>query len=221
MKPELKRQKFIEKAQTEFAYLVSDFGYVFKGIKSTKWADKLSYENKEADRLIILSNQYHPSDDGFEIQLYRPSVSTDHAEREMPIHRLKEDQHENQEYLAETALELRENYEAVITGKSWRPTLRESFDKELEKVRSESVLSPEYRKRKTILWTVRTLLAAVLYFIFWKYEWVRWSLVVYIPLNLFGLLSIYGWNYILKRKIDKTTRAVSEAERVIRESDNL
>lgn len=98
-------------------------------------------------------------------------------------------------------------------------TLRENLDNELEQLRYDTVLSPKYRKKKTMAWGIRTTIAVILYVVFWKYDWVRWTLVLYIPLNLFGLLSIYGWNILLNKKIEKTNRKIIEAEEAIKESE--
>lgn len=85
-------------------------------------------------------------------------------------------------------------------------SLKSQFDKELSSVPNNVVFSAEYRRKKATLHLIRTAIAAILYLIFWKYSWVRWSLVLYVPLNVFALLSIFGWNYFLKRKIQKNKK---------------
>ena len=75
------------------------------------------------------------------------------------------------------------------------------LQQEIEDFSKEHRLSSAYRKKKLIIWTVRTLLSVVLYVIFWKYEWVRWTLILYIPLALFNLLMIFGFNFIIDRKV--------------------
>ena len=89
--------------------------------------------------------------------------------------------------------------------------LNDEFEKELEKLKSEIIFSSDYRKKKTIVWAVRTLFAIILYFIFWKYKWVRLSLFIYVPLNVFGLLSIYGWNYFLNKKLSKIKQKIDNS----------
>lgn len=91
-----------------------------------------------------------------------------------------------------------------------------SFEEELEKIKSNTVLSPEYKRKKLILWFIRTLIAVCLYFFSWKYTWVRWSLIVYIPLNLISLISIFGWNIFLNKKINTTRNVIIESEKQIR-----
>ncbi|WP_299678774.1 hypothetical protein [uncultured Dokdonia sp.] len=92
-------------------------------------------------------------------------------------------------------------------------SLKDDFEKELEKLQSDTVLSPQYRKRKTIIWLIRTIIACILFVIFWKHTWVRWALIAYVPLNLFSLFSIYGSKAIMNRSIQKTRRKIEDAER--------
>jgi hypothetical protein len=75
--------------------------------------------------------------------------------------------------------------------------------KEIDEVSNQERLSPAYKKRKLIIWTVRTVLSVILYILFWRYEWVRWTLVLYVPLALFNLVMILGFNFILDKKINK------------------
>ena len=44
--------------------------------------------------------------------------------------------------------------------------LKTSFEKELGKIKDEVFLSPEYRKKKTIIWVIRTIIAVVLFVVF-------------------------------------------------------
>ncbi len=92
--------------------------------------------------------------------------------------------------------------------------LKNQFNQELAGLPGNQILSSEYRKKKLITYLIRTGVAIVLYFLFWKYQWVRWSLVVYVPLNLFSLFSIFGWSFFLKRKIERTKRKIEEADTI-------
>ena len=75
--------------------------------------------------------------------------------------------------------------------------------KEIDDLSEQQRLSSAYKKRKLIIWTVRTALSVLLYIIFWKYEWVRWTLILYVPLALFNLVMILGFNYILDKRLNK------------------
>jgi hypothetical protein len=73
----------------------------------------------------------------------------------------------------------------------------------IEEVENDEILSTKFKKKKLISWCIRTIIAVVLYLIFWKYEWVRWSLFVYIPINLFSLASIFLWRNLILKKLKK------------------
>ena len=47
----------------------------------------------------------------------------------------------------------------------------------------------QYRRKRLAKYAIRTSLAIALYFLFWKHEWVRWSLWVYAPMNLLSLIA--------------------------------
>lgn len=83
-------------------------------------------------------------------------------------------------------------------------SMRDHFEKELQEASNGAILSGSERKKKLIIYLIRTTLAVVLYFLLWKHYWVRMSLWLYIPLNLLGLLTITLMPMILQRKVDKT-----------------
>ena len=80
---------------------------------------------------------------------------------------------------------------------------KKSLREEIEEFSNQQRLTSAYRKKKLIIWTVRTVLSVVLYVIFWKYEWVRWTLILYVPLSLFNLIMLLGFNFILDKKVNK------------------
>jgi hypothetical protein len=97
-------------------------------------------------------------------------------------------------------------------------TLGASFKRELEEATTNTILDPAYRKKKLILWTVRTIISVILYIIFWKYNWVKWTLLFTIPLSLFSLFTIIGSPFLLKRKIEQTKKKIEETEKIISET---
>ena len=97
--------------------------------------------------------------------------------------------------------------------------LRENFDDEIRNVSSGSILIPEIRKKKIILWAIRTTIAGVLYYMFWEYSWVKVSLYFYAPLNLLSLISIFGWNYLLNKKIKNLHSKITELENQMEEEE--
>ena len=80
---------------------------------------------------------------------------------------------------------------------------RKNLLKEIDDLSDQQRLSTAYKKRKLIIWTDRTIFYIVLYIIFWKYVWIRWTLILYVPLALFNLVMILGFNYILDKKVTK------------------
>lgn len=81
---------------------------------------------------------------------------------------------------------------------------------EIEDLSKEERLSPDYRKKKLIIWFVRTILSVILYIIFWEYEWVRWTLVLYVPLSLFNLVMLLQYNKMLDKKLDKIRSKINQ-----------
>src|ERR1051325_7161475 len=111
---DFKRNNFIAKTIENFIYLVNDFGYSQPFHENSKQEngviilDALHYENKSADRLVMISNAYHPVDYGFEICIYRPSISTDYSGREILFYVLKEKQDIEQTYIPTISKRLKE-----------------------------------------------------------------------------------------------------------------
>jgi hypothetical protein len=92
------------------------------------------------------------------------------------------------------------------------PNAKESYKQsllnELDDISKDIVLSPAYRRRKVMMWCIRTIIAVILYIIFWQYQWVRTTLIITIPLSLLSLLSIFSMSYLLKRKMQSTRRKI-------------
>lgn len=88
-------------------------------------------------------------------------------------------------------------------------SLKNNLESELSKIEEEKIFSSEYRSKKLITYLIRTGLALTLYILFWQHQWVKWSLTVYIPLNLLSLFSIFGLYYLLKRKLERVRRKIN------------
>ena len=120
-----KRKNFLENALKHFAFLVSEFGYrepvyeFYKQENGVVIKDEFKYENKAADRLIIVSNSYHPVDFGFEICVYKASRAILYDKREIAYSQLKENQDTEQSYLAEAATILKNNFTSQLKGEDW------------------------------------------------------------------------------------------------------
>jgi cell division protein FtsW (lipid II flippase) len=96
--------------------------------------------------------------------------------------------------------------------------ISDSLQKELDATKANEILSPAYQKRKLILWLIRNSILVVLYILFWKYEWVRWSLYVTVPLAMLSLMTIVFVPYLLRRKLENTKRKIVETENLL---DNI
>jgi hypothetical protein len=122
---ETRRRNFIEQATFLFSFLCDEFGYsgplhsFYQQPNGVVIRDSLQYDNEEIDRRIVLENAYHPVDYGFELQFFRPSVSTRHADRFMAHYVLKEDQDVDQSYLPAVAALTKDKYRKVIDGEEW------------------------------------------------------------------------------------------------------
>lgn len=89
--------------------------------------------------------------------------------------------------------------------------MKKQLQKQLEEARGEDFMSPAYRKRKLIMWAIRTVIAIIMYYFLWDVQWVRWTLWLYVPLNLFLPVSLLGGNYFLNKKIEKVSRKIDES----------
>lgn len=85
---------------------------------------------------------------------------------------------------------------------------KEEFKREIDDFYSDNQMPKQYRRKKLVIWFVRTTLTAIIYIIFWKYEWIRWTLLLYVPLSLFNLLTPLGWNFLLRKKTNALKRKI-------------
>lgn len=121
----VRRENFVLKIPQYFNFLVEDFGYLMTEHQVSQQdngfilSDNFSYENLAVDRLITLRNAYHPVDYGFELCLYKPSVSKMNKDREMVYFRPKEQQDLDQTYLKEASRCLKDDFCQYITGERW------------------------------------------------------------------------------------------------------
>jgi len=124
-----KRAKFIEKVPQLFKFLISEYGYSnpdytrYEQKNGFVISDRFEYQNDSIDRLIRIHNDYHPVDYGFEIEIYRPSISLNQGDRLIVVYVPKEDQDISQGYLSEAAAILRDRYRDVIDGRDWQNSI--------------------------------------------------------------------------------------------------
>ncbi len=92
----------------------------------------------------------------------------------------------------------------------FKTNLKADFKEELKKLEEEQLSDPIQKRKKLVIWGIRTFLAVVLYIWFWHIAWVRWSLLLYIPLNLLGLFAIVGTKYMLKHKMKNVEKRIDK-----------
>ncbi|NJB86728.1 glucose dehydrogenase [Lewinella marina] len=73
----------------------------------------------------------------------------------------------------------------------------------------KTMLSPEYRRKRYALFLLRTFCLAAVYFLLWEVTWVRWTLVLTLPVVGFYFFSLVGWRYFLERKMQRMRDQVS------------
>lgn len=100
-----------------------------------------------------------------------------------------------------------------------KSNLDNNLTEELEEVNYSQFISSDFRNKKLRSYAIRTIIAIILYSVFWKHEMVRWSLWFYVPLNLSGLTLLLLSPYFLKRKIEKTRKLVRETDELIKNSE--
>lgn len=95
--------------------------------------------------------------------------------------------------------------------------IREYY-KKLEHIRTNSILSPAYRRKKILQWFLRTAALTVLYILLWKYSWIKWTLWITIPVCILNIVSIFTWKYLLQQKINKNQIELAEMEAALQRS---
>jgi len=86
----------------------------------------------------------------------------------------------------------------------------DDLKKELEQLSQDPILSKDFRRKKLINYAVRTFIAVVILYFLWNYNWIKWVLYFYIPLNLLSLVSIFGWNFFLNKRLKKSQEQLDE-----------
>lgn len=90
------------------------------------------------------------------------------------------------------------------------------LQKELDEISKGALLSPEIIRKKLIMWVIRNAISVFLIWYFWDHWFMKYALWIIIPLSLFSLISIVGFNYFVKRKIAKSQGVVDELSDVMR-----
>jgi hypothetical protein len=86
----------------------------------------------------------------------------------------------------------------------------EDLKNEMQALSDNPLLSKKFRSKKLVLYAIRTVIAIVIIYFLWDYDWVKWVLYIYIPLNLISLASILGWNIFLNKRIKKSQERIDD-----------
>mgnify|MGYP000013409438 CR=1 FL=1 len=96
----------------------------------------------------------------------------------------------------------------------------EELREEMAKVEAEFALSPSKRRGKLIRWAIRQMFTAVLYYFLWDaHPWVPKSLWVVVPLAMLSFVSIFSFNWLMKRKLRKAAASVDRLEQVLKHQE--
>lgn len=67
-------------------------------------------------------------------------------------------------------------------------------------------------RRSLVLWCGRWAITACIYWWFWRYEWVRWTLILTVPFGLFSLYMIHKMGWRLPKKHDRAVELAKEVD---------
>ena len=96
----------------------------------------------------------------------------------------------------------------------------EELREEMAKAEAEFLLSPSKRRGKLIRWAIRQMFTAVLYYFLWDaHPWVPKSLWVVVPLAILSFVSIFSFNWLMKRKLRKAAASVDRLEQVLKHTE--
>lgn len=80
---------------------------------------------------------------------------------------------------------------------------QEQFQHERNEITEDYALPRSYIKKKLVQWCIRVILSIVLYILFWEYTWVKWILVIHIPLSAFLLYQLLTINKRLEKRMNQ------------------
>jgi hypothetical protein len=84
----------------------------------------------------------------------------------------------------------------------------------IDKYTKIPIMNPECRKMKTIAFLIRTVILTVLYLIFWKYGWVKWTLIVFAPLTLINFFNVIFIPLLVTAAIKKAKKRIEDINEI-------
>lgn len=118
-------KNFRDKARASFNYLIEEFNYKLKHESDRSKSgsiivDTLIYTNEKRNRIIKISNSFHPKDYGFQLTIFDTSqIQNSVMSEKLLFNILLINQNVNQNYLEQTAEKLKQNYSDAIEGKTF------------------------------------------------------------------------------------------------------
>ncbi|WP_196888140.1 hypothetical protein [Aureivirga sp. CE67] len=93
--------------------------------------------------------------------------------------------------------------EGFDSGKDQKLSYKEEIQQGFEDASLDEKFTPEFRKKKLIIWFVRGIISVIVYYFIWDYSWTKWLLMVHIPLAAINLFMILFLHKIMKNKLEK------------------
>lgn len=93
------------------------------------------------------------------------------------------------------------------------------LEKEFEAVTPMAEAVRRRARRSVVLWSVRWAITVALCVIFWKHEWVRWTLLLAAPLGLFTLYLAWRNAFVLPKRMEKLRARVQDVDRMAPDGD--
>jgi hypothetical protein len=88
----------------------------------------------------------------------------------------------------------------------------ESLERELADSNYQAIADSAILRKKLALWFIRTAISVGIYWYFWDYTWVRWTLVLTVPLSLLSLSTITLMPFLLRRKVRRLRSGLQHLE---------
>ncbi len=99
--------EFEARVREAFEFLVKEFGFDRGVDESGNYSHRLVFRSTAQDRIVTISNAFHPVDYGFEVVIDRIANPREGDDRNVVYFKLKEDQAPGFLFLAEAAQQLR------------------------------------------------------------------------------------------------------------------
>ncbi|PPK85132.1 hypothetical protein CLV84_2023 [Neolewinella xylanilytica] len=73
---------------------------------------------------------------------------------------------------------------------------------------NNTMLCPAYRRKKYVLFLLRTFCLTALYVLLWDVYLIRFTLLLSVPFVTLYFFSLVGWRYFMERKIQRMREGI-------------